>query len=177
MTILLTSISASSRYPTVSFVMSTMNGLSNEMSLDDRSSGSFPRIASRMIAQSTAVLQKGPSLSCQTNGHPNYYPYCHQNLSTKHTSHYQTQDNTSHSKKITGKSKQYQAFWYAHNTSTTYSTKCWAQCSHATASCRIGHGSSCLWTNCKGNHRCHINSTKIFTKINPSVGRGGMFCE
>lgn len=33
------------------------------MSLDERSSGSFPLIASRIIAQSAAVLETGPSLS------------------------------------------------------------------------------------------------------------------
>lgn len=59
-----TSSSESSRYPTVSFVRSTSKGSPKGISLEDRSSGSLPRILSRMMAQSAALLQKGPSLSC-----------------------------------------------------------------------------------------------------------------
>jgi len=63
----LTSISASSVYPTVSLLMSTENGSSRGTYLDERSSGSFPRMASRTTVQSSALLQKGPSLSCKSN--------------------------------------------------------------------------------------------------------------
>jgi len=52
----LTSISASSVYPTVSLLMSTENGSSRGTSLDERSPGSFPRMASRTSAQSAAFL-------------------------------------------------------------------------------------------------------------------------
>lgn len=45
--------------------MSTENGSSRDVFLDDRSSGSWPRMASRTTVQSAAPLQKGPSLSCQ----------------------------------------------------------------------------------------------------------------
>lgn len=58
-----TSISASSRYPTVNLVMSTRNGSSMGISFDEGSSGSLPRTISRTTAQSVADLQKGPSLS------------------------------------------------------------------------------------------------------------------
>lgn len=58
-----TSISASPRYPTVSLVMSTKNGSSRGLSLDERSPGSLPRIVSRITVQSVALLQNGPSLS------------------------------------------------------------------------------------------------------------------
>ena len=132
----LTSISASCRYPTVRFVMSNVNGSSREMSPYEGSSGSFPRIASRIIVQSAALQQKVPSLSWT-------FRFRFHNKIRK--------TNVPHKVKMImvipsfPKCSLHQ-FNQQHR-------KLGVMLSHHNEQ-RIGYGASCFWANCKRNHAC-----------------------
>lgn len=132
-------MSASLVYPTVSFVISTEKGSLKAISLDERSSRSFPLIASRTTAQSAAVLQKGPNLSCDKR-------FAFSELCTLKFSLWfeeKCQDRCY----LT-----YQTLGYAHHSGSTNAPKCRTQCCYATPSCRVCHWACCLRAYGKRNH-------------------------